>query len=101
MNGWLWIPKPDIELIYPLLDVKTMNVPGTGEEATADDVQFHSCDGIGQIFRTVLHEVGHVFGIGHAFGVVDDTVMRSVPFKSCSPEPLDEMLIQALYQIDN
>ena len=81
-------------------------LPGGNNRADRDDVLFNSCPpGNFEGYQTLVHEVGHVFGIGgtarkgHPFDPTSPySAMTTDHSFRCSPHPLDVLAINALYQ---
>ena len=94
------------------------NEPGGGDRfAARHEVRFNSCRPLIDAgnsefltaYGTVLHEVGHVYGIGRMFGASEDdpdhptiggATTNYISEADCSPHPFDIMAMYALYQTE-
>ena len=102
----------DILLHDDIFDVDPLDFPGADRVPSDDDVRFNSCEGGNTPYFGLLHESGHILGVGGAADVmggtahghpqITDSVMSySVDRKfACSPTPWDIMIMYAMYQVD-
>ena len=87
-----------------------LELPGNDDlKADRNEIRFNSCkdllapdapDHIVHVtaFGTLVHEVGHAFGLRHPRLEVAGAIMNQLSEPDCSPHPLDIMAIHALYQ---
>ena len=98
----------DIILLRSKFENDPLSIPGSDTTVDREDVVFNTCLSTGNsAYRALIHEAGHALGIRFG-GLVADQA-KSHPHRdisdslylqsaSCSPHPLDLMVIYALYQ---
>ena len=108
-------PHDEVLIIDYYPNYSSTATPEKNREPNPGDVQFNYCGAAHLAYNTLVHEAGHLLGIGYGYPVLGieqqehhprldmlDAAMsyESWPF-DCSPQPLDILALYALYQTEN